>query len=107
MGGDTRSPTVPSSSPSSPAVPSPTCYRDLYGKNLFQLDLFLDPGGLELVLETASAIIAERTAFSLHIKPTRMYYKKQGRRTVVLLAGGDKRTQSDDVKTALRLTRNL
>ena len=25
---------------------------------------------------------------------------------VILLAGGDKRTQSDDVKTALRLARN-
>ncbi len=37
----------------------------------------------------------------------RVYYKKQGRRIVVLLAGGDKRTQSDDVKTALRLARNL
>ena len=33
--------------------------------------------------------------------------KKQGRRIVVLLAGGDKRTQSADVKTALRLARNL
>ena len=37
----------------------------------------------------------------------RVYYKKQGRRIVVLLAGGDKRTQSDDVKKALRLARNL
>lgn len=37
----------------------------------------------------------------------RVYHKKQGRRIVVLLAGGDKRTQSDDVKTALRLARNL
>ena len=37
----------------------------------------------------------------------RVYYKKQGLRIVVLLAGGDKRTQSDDVKTALRLARNL
>lgn len=37
----------------------------------------------------------------------RVYYKKQGLRIVVLLAGGDKRTQSDDIKTALRLARNL
>ncbi len=36
-----------------------------------------------------------------------MYYKKQGHMIVFLLAGGDKRTQSDDVKTALRLARNL
>ena len=37
----------------------------------------------------------------------RVYFKKQARRIVILLAGGYKRTQSDDVKTALRLARNL
>ena len=37
----------------------------------------------------------------------RVYYKKQGHTIVILLAGGDKRTQSDDVKTALRLARNM
>jgi len=37
----------------------------------------------------------------------RVYFKKQGREVVVLLAGGDKRTQSADIKTALRLARNL
>ncbi len=37
----------------------------------------------------------------------RVYYKIQGRTVVVLLAGGDKRTQSDDVETALRLARGL
>ena len=37
----------------------------------------------------------------------RVYFKKQAHAIVVLLAGGDKRTQSDDVKTALRLARNL
>ena len=37
----------------------------------------------------------------------RVYFKKQGRMIAVLLAGGDKRTQSQDVKTALRLARNL
>ena len=37
----------------------------------------------------------------------RVYYKKQGRAIVVLLAGGDKRTQSRDIETALRLARNL
>ena len=36
----------------------------------------------------------------------RVYFKKQDR-TVVLLAGGNKRTQSQDVGTALRLARNL
>ena len=37
----------------------------------------------------------------------RVYYKKQGKAVVVLLAGGDKRTQTRDIKTALRLARNL
>ena len=37
----------------------------------------------------------------------RVYFKRQGRTVVVLLAGGDKRTQSDDIDTALRLARNL
>ena len=37
----------------------------------------------------------------------RIYYKKQGRKVVILLAGGDKRTQTRNIKTALRLARNL
>jgi len=37
----------------------------------------------------------------------RVYFKKQGREVVILLAGGDKRTQSADIKIALRLARNL
>ena len=37
----------------------------------------------------------------------RVYYKKQGRKVVILLAGGDKSTQSKDIKTALRLAQNL
>ena len=37
----------------------------------------------------------------------RVYFKQQGRMIVVLLAGGDKRTQREDVATALRLARNL
>lgn len=37
----------------------------------------------------------------------RVYYKKQGRQVVILLAGGDKRTQAKDIKAALRLARNL
>jgi putative addiction module killer protein len=34
-------------------------------------------------------------------------YKKHGQNVVILLAGGDKRTQAKDIKTALRLLRNL
>ena len=37
----------------------------------------------------------------------RVYYKKHGRKVVILLAGGDKSTQAKDIKTALRLARNL
>lgn len=37
----------------------------------------------------------------------RVYYKKHGREVVILLAGGDKRSQTSDIKTALRLARNL
>ncbi len=37
----------------------------------------------------------------------RVYYTQQGRELVILLAGGDKRTQASDIKTALRLARNL
>ena len=37
----------------------------------------------------------------------RVYFKKVGREIVILLAGGDKRTQSADIKTALRLARGL
>lgn len=36
-----------------------------------------------------------------------VYYTMHGRTVVILLAGGDKRTQAADIKTALRLARNL
>ncbi|TCS33711.1 putative addiction module killer protein [Paucimonas lemoignei] len=37
----------------------------------------------------------------------RVYFTKQGDKIVILLAGGDKSTQTADIKTALRLARNL
>lgn len=37
----------------------------------------------------------------------RIYYKKVGQSIIVLLAGGDKRSQSKDIKTASRLVKNL
>ena len=37
----------------------------------------------------------------------RVYFKKQGREIIILLAGGDKSTQSRDIKTALKLARYL
>lgn len=36
-----------------------------------------------------------------------VYFRKTGQKVVVLLAGGDKNTQTKDIKTALRLSRNL
>lgn len=37
----------------------------------------------------------------------RVYFKQRGRELIILLAGGDKRTQASDIKLALRLARNL
>ncbi len=37
----------------------------------------------------------------------RVYYKQCGQLLAILLAGGDKHTQAKDIKTALRLARNL
>jgi putative addiction module killer protein len=37
----------------------------------------------------------------------RVYFKRRGQALVILLAGGDKRTQAKDIKTALRLARNI
>lgn len=37
----------------------------------------------------------------------RVYFTIRGRTVIILLAGGDKRTQTADIKTALRLARNL
>ena len=37
----------------------------------------------------------------------RVYYIQQGRLIVILRIGGDKNTQAKDIKTALRLARNL
>jgi putative addiction module killer protein len=37
----------------------------------------------------------------------RVYFVRRGHQVIVLLAGGTKRTQSADIRTALRLARNL
>lgn len=37
----------------------------------------------------------------------RVYFVKRGNEVIVLLAGGDKRTQARDIRTALRLARGL
>ena len=44
----------------------------------------------------------------IHYSPGyRVYFKSIRREVVILLAGRDKRTQSTDIRTALRLARNL
>jgi putative addiction module killer protein len=37
----------------------------------------------------------------------RVYFKKRGRKLIILLAGGDKSTQAKDIEAALRLAQNL
>jgi len=37
----------------------------------------------------------------------RVYFVQRGQTLVILLAGGDKRTQNQDIATALELTRGL
>ncbi len=37
----------------------------------------------------------------------RVYYKQHSQSLIILLAGGDKHAQGKDIKTALRLARNL
>jgi putative addiction module killer protein len=37
----------------------------------------------------------------------RVYFKRRGQETVILLAGGDKKTQARDIAVALKLARNL
>ena len=37
----------------------------------------------------------------------RVYFKKAGKQKVILLAGGDKKSQSRDIKTSIFLSRNL
>ncbi len=37
----------------------------------------------------------------------RVYFKKIGQKIIILLAGGDKKHQTRDIKTAISLSRNL
>ena len=37
----------------------------------------------------------------------RVYFKQSGKEIIILLAGGDKRTQAKDIKLAIRLAKNL
>jgi putative addiction module killer protein len=60
-----------------------------------------NPGDVEPVGEGVSEL-------RIHYGPGyRVYFIQQGRELVILLAGGDKSTQSQDIKAALRLARQL
>jgi putative addiction module killer protein len=37
----------------------------------------------------------------------RVYFVKRGQAVIILLAGGDKSTQTKDIRTAIRLAQNL
>lgn len=51
---------------------------------------------------------AEPSQYHCSVQPGyRVYYIQYERTMIILLAGGDKSTQARDIKTALRLARNL
>lgn len=60
-----------------------------------------NPGDVKPVGEGVSELRID------HGSGYRVYYTKYGREVLLLLAGGDKSTQSRDIETALRLKRNL
>jgi len=60
-----------------------------------------NPGDVKPVGEGVSEL-------RIHYGPGyRVYYTQRGREVFFLLAGGEKSTQARDIKTALRLARNL
>jgi hypothetical protein len=60
------------------------------------------------ILEMLSQLVKEFLSCVLIMDPViGCITKKQGRKVIILLAGGDKHSQAKDIKTALRLARNL
>ena len=60
-----------------------------------------NPGDVKTVGEGVSEMRID------HGPGYRVYYLRHERSVIILLAGGDKSTQAKDIKTALRLARNL
>jgi putative addiction module killer protein len=60
-----------------------------------------NPGDVEPVGEGVSELRVD------HGPGYRVYFKRQRRDLIILLAGGSKSTQTSDIRTALRMAREL
>jgi len=60
-----------------------------------------NPGDVKPVAEGISELRIDYTS------GYQLFHRKHGRKVIILLAGGDRRTQAREIKTALRLVKNL
>ena len=79
--------------------------RDLTARARIQVRLERLAGGLAGDVKPIGEGVSERRVN--HGPGYRVYFKKHGCQLIVLLVGGDKSTQANDIRTALRLARNL
>jgi putative addiction module killer protein len=79
--------------------------RDLRGRARVQARIerlaMGNPGDVRPVGEGVSELRID------HGPGYRVYFAKRGQELIILLAGGDKSTQTEDIRTALHLARNL
>ena len=79
--------------------------RDIHGRARIQARIERlasgNPGDVKSVGEGVSELRID------HGPGYRVYFMQKGLLSIILLAGGDKSTQARDIKTALRLSRNL
>ena len=79
--------------------------RDIHGRARSQARIERlaagNPGDVKPVGEGVSELRID------HGPGYRVYFMQKGFVSIILLAGGDKSTQARDIKTALRLSRNL